>query len=384
MALTRIDFKNIPSSGIIPEDRLPGSAFAVGYAFSYTGTPSLESFNHTFSGKLVLHFRDATGVKYVVEIEETFNLFIFPLAPGLVLYTWNWSPNQEKISGRKGESPDAAPMTTLGLGSFGVDPAEGSGTTNYEVIIDSRFYSGIFTEPLEIGDSVKIKFHNLSAGYVVSRASLSLAIERGNAGLHLVRDSIVGTQWIFFIKDEAVHCDPSRRTETFSSKTAFLVHQDSCKYLQGFRYDATLWCVMNIRDNVRIAVSRSEGTGWEGFPVVATNFDLMAMELSERGDTFYGYGRVTATEIDSSKPQDQLLQQNDIARLILRLDKSGQWKEAARSKISAATTLPSKDIAALTLSGNTLYLSHQDGDVIRMYRSTDELASFQEIVTAGS
>jgi hypothetical protein len=180
MAITREDFKNIPSSGVIPDDRVPSYAFAVAYAFTYTGAPSGSTFNHTFTGKIVLYFYDGGGsVKYVVEIEQTYNLFIFPLAPGLVLYTWNWVPSAEKIKGRKGEAEDAPPMETLGSGTFGVEPAEDSGTSNGEVIVDSRFYSGIFEEPLESGDKVKIKFHNLSAGFVVARASLQLATELG-------------------------------------------------------------------------------------------------------------------------------------------------------------------------------------------------------------
>jgi hypothetical protein len=179
MAITRDDFKNVPSSGIIPSDRVPASEFAVSYAFTYIGTPSLSTFDHTFSGKIVLHFLDGAGtVKYVIEIDETYNLFIFLLAPGLVLYTWNWVPTAEKISGRKGVDENSPPMATLGLATFGVEPAEGSGTTDREVIVDSRFYSGIFKETLASGDQVKIVFHNLSAGFVVDRASLSLATEK--------------------------------------------------------------------------------------------------------------------------------------------------------------------------------------------------------------
>lgn len=176
MALTRLDFKNLPSSGIIPDDRVPASSFAVGYTFTYYGSPSLSTFNHTFTGKVVLHVLDSfEGILYVITMEETYNLFIFPLAPGLVLYTWNWVPSAESIVGRKGESEDAPLMETLGAGSFGVEPAEGSGTTDFEVIINSRFYSGIFEELLTNGNKFKIKFHNLSAGFVVKQASLQLA-----------------------------------------------------------------------------------------------------------------------------------------------------------------------------------------------------------------
>lgn len=181
MAITRDEFKPVPSSGIIPDDRVPASQFAVGYTFTYTGSPSLGTFNHSFTGTIRLQvLRADDSIKYSIEIQQTYNLFIFPLAPGLVMYTWNWSPNSEQIIGRLGPDPhdeDAPLMTTLGQGTFGVDPADGFGTSDREVIVNSTFYSGIFTEPLERGDKIKIVFHNLSAGFVVARASLSLATE---------------------------------------------------------------------------------------------------------------------------------------------------------------------------------------------------------------
>ena len=191
MALTRQDFKNIPSSGIIPDDRVPAENFAVSYAFTYTGTPNLANFNASFSGKIVLHVLDSLGtIKYVITIEQTYFMLIIPLAPGLVLYTWNQVPTAEKISGTIGE--DGPPMTTLGQANFGVDPSEGSGTTDREVTIDSRFYSGIFTEPLDEGDRIVIKFHNLSAGFVTDKASLSLATTPGAAGEAFLFDERLG------------------------------------------------------------------------------------------------------------------------------------------------------------------------------------------------
>lgn len=179
MAITRQDFAPVPSDGIIPEGRAPAAQFAVGYSFIYTGYPSIGSFNQSFTGTIRLHVvRSDDSVKYAIEIKQTYNLFIFPLAPGLLMYTWNWVPSAESIVGRKGDDPtdpDAPLMTTLGQGSFGVDPAEGQGTGNSEAIVASTFYSGIFTEPLARGDKLKIVFHNLSAGFVVSRASMLLA-----------------------------------------------------------------------------------------------------------------------------------------------------------------------------------------------------------------
>ncbi len=202
MAITRFDFKNIPSTGIIPEDRLPAREFAVGFAFTYEGNPDITNPNQSFVAKLVIHVTDSQDrVKYLLRLTEPYTLFIIPMAPGLVLYTWNWVPSGEVIEGFKFPAPieippgfdppqikDAQPMQTLGLASFGVDPAEGSGTTDKTVFLQSTFYSGIFTEPLVFGDKIKIRFHNISAGFVVSWASLTLATERMAAGLDTTFD----------------------------------------------------------------------------------------------------------------------------------------------------------------------------------------------------
>lgn len=197
MSLVRSDFKNIPSDGIIPEDRVPASAFGISYAFTYVGAPALDNFNSSFTGKIVLHVLDDAGtIKYVITIEQTYLVIIIPLAPGLVLYTWNQVGSAEKIYGTIGV--DGPPMTTLGQGNFGVDPAEGSGTTDREVIIDSRFYSGLFTEPLDEGDRIVIKFHNLSAGVVTNKASLSVATELGASGEAILFDARIGDRLFVF------------------------------------------------------------------------------------------------------------------------------------------------------------------------------------------
>lgn len=202
MAITRDEFKQVPSTGIIPDDRVPASQFAVGFAFTYEGNVDITNFNQSFTARVVFHITDANDkVKYLIRLTEPYNLFIFPLAPALAIYTWNWVPSGEVIEGFKWAVPtdvppglnppqiaDAQPMQTLGLASFGVDPPEGSGTTDGTAFLQSTFYSGIFKEPLAPGDKIKIRFHNISAGFVVSRASLLLATERSAAGLDTTFD----------------------------------------------------------------------------------------------------------------------------------------------------------------------------------------------------
>jgi len=196
MAITQSDIKSLPSSGIIPENRVPASAFAIGYSFIYTGQVDFTNPNQGFTARLVVHVENSLGqAKYVIRIEEKYNLIIFPLSPLLVLITWNWIPSAEKIEGFAFDAPipdlppgwdppqlaSARPMKQLGSGaSFGVDPAEGSDSTPGEAIVASTFYSGIFQETLDFGDRLVVKFHNTSAGMLPSRASLLLGTEAGS------------------------------------------------------------------------------------------------------------------------------------------------------------------------------------------------------------
>jgi hypothetical protein len=201
MAITRDEFKQVPSTGIIPDDRVPASEFAVGFAFTYQGNVDITNFNQSFTARVVYHVTSPGDVKYLIRLIEPYNLFIIPLAPALAIYTWNWVPSGEVVEGFKFAAPipiapgfdppeiaQGQPMQTLGEASFGVDPAEGSGTTNGTAFVQSNFYSKIFTEPLSPGDKIKIRFHNISAGFVVSRASLLLATERVAAGLDTTFD----------------------------------------------------------------------------------------------------------------------------------------------------------------------------------------------------
>lgn len=277
MAITRQDFKQIPSDGIIPDDRVPASAFAVGYTFTYFGYPSLSTFNHTFEGKIVLHVLDSSdAIKYVIEIEQRYNLFIFPMAPGLVLYTWNWVPSAEKISGRKGTGEDAEPMTTLGLATFGVEPAEDSGTSNGEVIVSSTFYSGVFTEPLARGDRIKIAFHNLSPGYVVSRAGLVVATEPG--GQVLLRSLFhapTGQTFLLHVDDGALKLARTRRMQpvmalredegTLADKLCdyeSTLFETAPEYAGLQRLNGALYCLVQGGGRLRLLRSTDEGQNW--------------------------------------------------------------------------------------------------------------------------
>lgn len=404
MAITREDFQNVPSSGVIPENLLPASEFAVSYAFTYIGTPALDTFNHTFSGRIVLHFTDEAGnVKYVVEIEETYNLFIFPLAPGLALYTWNWVPSAERIEGRKGVAPDAPPMETLGEATFGVDPAEGSGTTDREVIVDSRFYSGIFVEPLEFGDKVKIVFHNLSAGFVVARASLSLATEIGGAVLRSLFDGAHGQTFMLYPRDGALRVARTRRMQTSVDLRVRIdeatgqpaTDQDASRVCD---YESEVWAgtpqyaalhragttlyVPVVKNGIRMFASRDEAGTWAAMGDVDEDFTMKALvtAMTADGASLFCYG--TATEAAPAEEPADAISVGDVIYAELK-HVNGSWVQSATGKIAASVVLPTSNVAGLESSGGVLRLTYKAGsgetETLRVLISTDGLRSLKEL-----
>lgn len=395
MAITQSDFKQIPSSGEIPDDRVPASAFAVGFVFTYYGTPSLDTFNHTFSGKIVLHVMDASdAVKYVIEIEETYNLFIFPLAPGLVLYTWNWVPTAEKISGRKGEAEDAEPMTTLGLGTFGVDPAEDSGTTNREVIVDSAFYSGLFTEPLESGDKLVIKFHNLSAGFVVREASLLLATELGGGLLRSLFHADTGQTFLLHLEDGALKLSRTRRMQptmalredddtvppTVCDYEADVLEKSgslTTRWGDLHRHSGVLYCPAWQGNFIKLLASTDDGKGWWEVARIAQielNMTVLASAIDDKGAVLYLYGTAAAAEdgIEKGAPLYAEIK-NEGTR-----NGTPSWKLSARGAVSG-DELPTRDVAGLEYSGGTLRLIGSGKNALNVWFSRDGLRTLERL-----
>lgn len=384
MAITKSDFTAIPSSGIIPDKLVPASEFAVSYFFSYTGTPSLSTFNHSFSTRLVLEILDSNNtVKYAITILETYDVFIFPLAPGLALYTWNWVPQDESVSGTIGDGPDAPPMSTLGEGSFGVDPAEDSNTTDREVIVASRFYSKIFTEPLESGDVLKIKFHNVSAGFVTDRASLQLATQPGTVAAVALYDGRVGTTWLFYVDKSKVYCGSTRRQTGFKKLLDdALVFGGSVTYLQAGRFGATLHALLATGKKLVVRTSYDEGVTWMATFELDSNLKVLSAQLSNDGGAWFVYAQATATVI-SNDPDNPLrgINQGDLVRVVLRPQGTG-WTVAELGVVEG-TDLPTKNLVGFGIVGQTFHLMSNESDALKMYRSTDELKTL-EVLPSGA
>lgn len=376
MAITRDDFQNIPSSGIIPADMTPASEFAVSYFFSYTAVPNPSSLDASFRTKLVLHVLDRNdAIKYVITIEEQYFVLIAG-GSGLVLYSWNWVSPSEKITGTIGEGPDAPPMT-LGQGTFGVEPEEGSGTSDNEVIVESRFYSGIFTEPLEPGDKLKIAFHNAGAGYVVARASLQLATEQSVPLGQALRDPRVGTTWWFYVKDGKTRCALTRNDKGFRQRSDDAqVYALAATYFRAFRTGTTLYTVVQSNESINIIESRDEGVNWVATFDLEENIKILATQYFD--GCIYIYAEATAT-IVSNDPKNPArnVEQGDLVRLVVRL--KGELWEVAELGVIDGDDLPTKDIIGFECEKRTLYMMTNSDDRLRIFRSTDELKTLEAL-----
>ncbi len=398
MPIAQSDFKGLPSSGIVPAVPLPASAFCVGFDFIYTGTVDASNPNQSFTARVVIHVENESGqVKYVLRIEEKYLLIIFQLAPGLAFYTWNWQPNAERIEGfalspptanvPPGWSPPqiegARKMAQLGNGaSFGVDPAEGSGTTDSEAIVESTFYSGLYEEPLEVGDRFRVRFHDVGAGYVVSRASLLLATQVTTDKPQVLHDERIGFSYYFYFESGALRCARWRRRERLLLGLAPAggwpaIYSNPLRAFHAWRSGATLFVALDTGPGLRVATSTDEGATWEQGGVMLTNVQLLAAASSTGGTTLHLYLKATATEVDNTKPEADLIRQGDIVRTTLRLNSDGSFAAGKKTRIAGAN-LPDTGISGLLRIENTLVLVAQDANQIRLFESTDELASFAE------
>jgi hypothetical protein len=347
MAITKTDFKNLPTNGLIPEDRVPSSEFAVSYFFSIVRTGNPSGFDASFDGTVILHVLDAAGaIKYVITLKFHFNVFILGM-PGFSLYTWNYVPSLENISGTIGDGPDAPPMKTLGTGTFGTDPSDGFGTSDLEVFVESRVYSKIFTEPLEPGDKIVV-FHRDLGTYGLKQNSLSLATQSGESDPGLY-DPRCGQQFRAVDDGTGMRVLRSRHSTSpvaqedaewgdFEDESGDVPSEVPLHNLSLWRGPGDALFLLG-RGGGEIYLFRSfdEGENWELMMATASTVTPLASCLCGDGSIFFVYG---------------LGADNKPAYLILK-NQSGGWV-LSESGACEGEGLPTSGVNALELSSGGL------------------------------
>lgn len=213
MSFALTDYRAIPSSGILPTALVPADQISFGFSFTYEKDVNLEEgLQSSLAGHIVLELRDGAGqLKATFDFKETYHVTLFPLAPGLALFTWNWDSNLEQFS-----ATDSAGgvIPTEGAFSLGAIPAGDSGTTDKTAIINSTFYSAIWDVNVSAGDTLRIKFHNLSAGFVVAHASLKVATRSASTPSPAHFDERLGVQLRAVVEKGQTRVVRSRRSNS--------------------------------------------------------------------------------------------------------------------------------------------------------------------------
>ncbi len=297
MSFSLSDYRNIPSSGLIPDAMVPADQISFAYSFTYqTEFDPDAGFQSSLKGQVGLELKDADGnLKATFDLRETYRITILPLAPSLVYYLWNWDANREKFLGT---DADGNPLSTLGEVSLGVIPSGDSGTTDRTAFISSKFYSFIFNVNVEAGDTLRIKSHTLSAGTVVARASLQVATRLGGSTSPALVDGRCGQQLRVTTDTQKTNLVRSRRLDSpvALSQTEWTQDDDGLvvnKPLNGPQIAQadgnTLYILGTVKDQLLLFRSQDEGKTWQQIMSETTNLKILAAYLA-RGGRYIIYG----------------------------------------------------------------------------------------------
>jgi hypothetical protein len=377
MAFSISDYRNIPSSGIIPvDDLLPADQFSFAYTFIYEKDVNLEEgFSSDFDAHITLQIKDSAGnLKATFDAFETYHVVLFPLAPGLAFYTWNWDINKEKFTASDGAGN---PIGTEGQFSLGAIPASDSGTTDKTAIVSSTFYSSIFNLDIEEGDTLKITFHNASAGYVTDKASLKIATRQVDTRSPALFDLRCGQQIRVFNFQKQVRAIRSRHQFSpllegvaewapIDGSSDGLVFDGSLKGLTLARARGCIKYVIG-KDGafLRMFSNRDQGKDWTQIMAITNDVTPLASCLSNDASTFFIYG------INSVKEPSFVILKNS----------NGVWK-INETGICVGSNLPITKVNALERSGGQLRLLATGADKqLLLFSSSDGKKYTQEAVS---
>lgn len=298
MAFTKNEYKNIPSDGIIPDDRVPADQISFGYTFTYETYANFDSFFvPPLKGHIVLELKDSAGnLKATFDLQETYTISVPQPSPGLVLYTWAWDGGAEQFSAT---DANGEPITTEGKVSLGtLPPTDSDSSTGVVIIKEATFYSYTFNFDVDEGDTLKIKFHNLSAGTVTDKASLLVATRLRDATTPALVDDRRGEQMRVVVDKKQTRAVRSRRltspvpldkTEGASGSDG-LVYDGRLSKPQLDPAAAASYYVLGTSAN-KLLLFRSDDNGktWKQLMSQPTQLKILAARLA-RGGRYIVYG----------------------------------------------------------------------------------------------
>jgi hypothetical protein len=267
---------------------LPADQFSFAYTFIYTVSVGLEVQPPTkLDAHIALEVIDAAGsVKAIFEAYEYYSIVV-----GQLQLIWAWISNQEKFTG---VDAAGAAIETEGQFSNGVDPASGTEVALGDVAFSSTFYSLIFNFDLEEGDRIRIKFHNVSAGFVTNKASLKIATRQSETRTPGLFDSRTGAQFRTFAKDGETRLVYSRQAESPLDPEKVenhLVAGEALKSLSLMRGSGGATFVLG-KSGSLLKMFRSYNEGKSSKEIMSVSADItpLASCLSADGGTWFIYG----------------------------------------------------------------------------------------------
>jgi hypothetical protein len=210
----------------------------------------------------------------------------------------------------------------------------------------------------------------------------SFSSKPATGSAHAVDDPRTGETWYFFRDDGKLWVRSTRRDETFPLESVHdprhEVYGNAVKLFRAMRVGAALYCVVDSAGQIRVRESYDEGRTWQdAMPQYIEDTRLVGAVM--QGDTLliYGVSLENARSDDHNDPEREI-GQGAIVSVSVAVDAQTGLKRTPR-RIVTGENLPTKNVAAILNTRNTLYMVSQSGPNIRAHRSTDAMGSFVEM-----
>jgi hypothetical protein len=282
---------------------------------------------------------------------------------GLTLFTWAINDNKTTAEVTIPSPPPDIMASPTGISI----PGGGSdSTSNYSTVLVD-FWAPIRKFRLRKGDRVKIPFHNAGGQYVTKYANIQTRTFKSGDAITTLQDPRTGETWTFIAEAESLICSRTRRTERFKlADDDGLVLNQSVDFVQATISGPGLSCVASA-NGLRLIYSPDVGLNWEEVGVVQYVEAFAAVDAEDGG--FIVLGKATAFEVDSSKPEEEQINQGD--QLVVTMTRNADGSICYIKRKLKGIELPTEDILGLERDGGTLTLLVKAEDDARWFESTD-------------
>ena len=235
----------------------------------------------------------------------------------------------------------------------------------------ATFFSPEYLCDIPVGAVYEKEFDHWGIGSIVDEATFYHSFKLGG-GEDTVQDPRTGETWLLWNANSGVRCSGTYRRKNWNVfGVEPMVISGGSNVVKGFRDRATLWCLVEIGGNLHLVPSTDEGNTWETNTMsVVSGVRHLASNVSARSGLYYIYGEATASEGN--------IQSGDVIMVVLARN-AGERKWIVQSKTKVQLPVPPKDgVISLEINQNGFSLLVQDGNLVRLFRSSNEGNSWTE------